>query len=127
MKDVNPTAHDMKALIRPLVSLHNKCEKAQQKCQPGTWQHARLQHNREALSYALAHLRQEVPSLQSPTIAEQQAMKQTLENLCDVTEQALQKSTSGTASHTLLCNRLRALRVAASVLHTPFSDTEIDP
>lgn len=127
MKDVNPTAHDMKALIRPLVSLHNKCEKAQQKCQPGTWQHARLQHNREALAHALERLRQEGPSLQSPTIAEQQAMKHTLENLCDVTEQALQKSTSGTASHSLLRNRLQALQAAASVLHTPFSDTEIDP
>ncbi len=50
----NQPTTDLQEALRPITSLLNKSEKAQQKLSPATWQHAMLEKNIKALHIAVA-------------------------------------------------------------------------
>lgn len=97
---------------RPIASLLSKSEKAMQKLATGTWQHAMLQNNIQALQIAAELMSGQPvkPDRFSPD--ELQDAHQALASMIDKTEKAQPRFPSGTSQHTLLRNRLQALQTA---------------
>lgn len=100
---------------RPLDSLISKSEKALAKVSPGTWQHTMLEDNVRALRIAIALMDDEsaIPALDP---AEAGAALRAFASMERRTEQALAKFSAGTSQHTLLTNRLAALRAAGALI-----------
>ncbi len=102
--------------LRPLASLIGKSEKAQRKLAPGTWQHAMLRDNLKALRLAVALLD---PAAEKPgdlAPADLQDALRAFESMIDKTAKVQPKFAPGTSQHTLLRNRLQALRLAAATI-----------
>ncbi|MBE2181359.1 MAG: hypothetical protein IAE97_12900 [Chthoniobacterales bacterium] len=98
--------------LRPIASLISKSEKAQRKLAPGTWQHAMLQDNLEALHMASALLRGEIDDAKSIPQADLQKALKAFASMIDRTAKSQEKFSPGTSQHTLQRNRLAALRTA---------------
>ena len=95
--------------LRPLASLISKSAKAQQKLAPGTWQYKMLDDNLRALRRALALL-----SGKPGAPGDLPEARRALAAMIARTAKALVKFPPGTSQHSLLRNRLRALRRAAA-------------
>lgn len=98
--------------LPPIASLISKSEKAQQKLAPGTWQHAMLQDNLEALHMASALLHGEPGRSGKFARADLQKALKALDSMRGRTAKSQEKFPPGTSQHTLLRNRLAALRAA---------------
>lgn len=112
--------------LRVIAAITDQSEKAQGKFAPGSAQHT-LQKNRiHALRVAAALIRQELgggPAEAHSKEALEQA-RAPLASLIHKSEKALTKLTPGTWQHTRLANNLRALHLAAPLLHTALGDAE---
>lgn len=102
-------------ILRPLVSLRSKSEKARRKLAPGTWQHALLQGNVAALRIACTLLADPGPPNRFGREELQDALR-SLGTMIDRTEAALATFARGTSQHTLQSNRLRALAAAQAAV-----------
>ena len=112
----NNPADEPQAALRPIASLIGKSEKAQHKLEPGTWQHSRLQNNLKALRIASALIEK---AKGVAGIFSQDDLKEALEavvSMMNTTEKSRQKFATGTSQHTLLHNRLEALRTAKTLI-----------
>ena len=97
-------------ILRPITSLIGKSEKAIQKLATGTWQHTMLQGNIDALRLAADLLNGEKDGVCG---RDQKELREALHSLSAMivrTEKAQVKFPPGTPHHTLLKNRLDALR-----------------
>lgn len=110
MDDLTP--EDLEEVLRPLVSLISKSEKAQQKLKPGTWQHTMLSKNLKALHLAVALMTGGEAKKPGFTRDELEESVQALGSMIGKAEKAQAKFALGTSHHTLQSNRLRALRSA---------------
>ena len=103
---------DREKALAPLRSLISKSEKAQQKLAPGTLQHAMLRDNLKALRIALALLTHETETSDRFTAEDLRQALMALAAMIRRTEQAQGKFAPCTSQHSLLRNRLKALRIA---------------
>ncbi len=110
------TADDVQEALRPIASLISKSEKAQQKLAPGTWQHTMLGDNLRALRIASALMDKETGDADTFTRDDVRAALRAFASMLRKTEEAQAKFSPGTSQYTLLRNRLKALRVALSLL-----------
>jgi len=103
--------------LKPIFSLISKCEKAIQKVAPGTWQHSMLETNLKALHIAHA-LMKEGPRITARfTQNELDDARLSMASMIAKTVEAQAKFASGTSQHTLLRNRLSALKVALALIN----------
>lgn len=117
----NYTTDELREVLRPIASLLSKSEKAQRKLVPGTWQHAMLQTNLEALRIASALLNREADETNDFTRDELQEALHTLASMIRKAETVQMKFSPGSSQHTLQRNRLRALRTAEALMKTELS------
>jgi hypothetical protein len=121
MTEKNLTTEERLAALRPIASLISKSEKAMSKLTPQTWQHSMLKENIAALRVASlliqgkagnshAVLRETLEETLSPMAA-----------MIDKAEKAFVKYLPGTSQHSLLRNRLSALRMARDLLQSRLS------
>lgn len=101
---------------RPIASLISKSEKAVLKLTPETWQHTMLTDNLKALHMGAALLNQTGGETDSFSQAEMEAALHAFASMIAKTEAAQPKFAPGTAQHTLLKNRLSALRLTADLI-----------
>ena len=97
---------------RPITSLISKSEKALQKLAPGTWQHRMLGDNLRALHIALTLMAKQGRETDHFTRHDLEEALGALARMISRTDDARSKFSPGASQHTLLRNRLRALRVA---------------
>ena len=116
---VDPAQSDALAAARaPIASLISKSEKAQQKLAPGAWQHTMLQNNLRALRLASA-LMNPPPGPASGTLPrfDAAALEQALAALASMIARTEKpRFAPGTPQHTLQRNRLKALRLAETIV-----------
>jgi hypothetical protein len=104
---------EVREALEPLASLISKSEKASRKLAPETWQYSMLQDNVKALRLASALIVGGIQSEAPPTRDDLDQTRGAIESMIAKTEGAQSKFSAGTSQHTLLLNRLKALRVAA--------------
>ena len=112
----NYTKDELQEALRPIASLINKSEKAQQKLAPGTWQHSMLQNNINALHIASALMNQDTQEADSFTQADLHEALRAFASMISRADKAQAKFTPGTSQHTLQTNRLKALRIAVALI-----------
>lgn len=112
----NYTADDLQEALRPMASLISKSEKALRKLTPGTWQHTMLQDNLKALHCASALMNKDDSDINNFTQDDSQEALRAFASMINKTEKAQVKFSPGTSQHTLLRNRLKALRIASSFI-----------
>ena len=112
----NYTTDDLKEVLRPIASLISKPEKAQQKLAPGTWQHTMLRNNLKALHMAFELMSKEADHTSSFTRDDLQEALGAFASMISKTDKAQAKFAPGTSQHTLLRNRLKALRTAEALI-----------
>lgn len=112
----NYTTNELQAALRPIASLINKSEKAQQKLAPGTWQHAMLRDNLKALHHAFVLMKKDTNDTKKFTRDEFQEAIRAFATMISKTEKAQAKFLPGTSQHTLQRNRLKALRIAEALI-----------
>ncbi len=110
------TADDLQAALRPIASLISKSEKALQNLKSGTWQHAMLRDNLKALHCASALIHKGTRDMTDLTRDDLPEALEAITSMINKTEKAQTKFTPGTSQHTLLQNRLKALRIAVSLI-----------
>lgn len=101
---------------RPLASLIRKSEKARRHLAPGSWQHAMLQANLKALHMAFDLMRKARAGAKRATAGELREALQAMTSMIGRTRKAQAYCAPGTSPHTLLRNRLKALRIAKALL-----------
>ena len=109
---------DTTEVLRPLVSLISKSEKALQKLTPGTWQHSMLRDNLKALHIASILMSNRTDPSDRWTRDDLQESLQALASMIGKTEKAKARFSPGTSQHTLLRNRLKSLRLAQQLIQT---------
>jgi len=103
--------------LKPIFSLISKSEKALQKVAPGTWQHSMLEANLKALHITRA-LMKEGPQIKARFMQnELDDARRSMASMIAKTEEAKAKFSSGTSQHTLLRNRLSALKAALASIN----------
>lgn len=107
---------DLREAHGPIASLISKSEKAQQKLAPGTWQHSMLRDNLKALRVASALMSPKARDVDGYSQDDLRDALGALASMIDRTEHALEKFSPGTSQHSLLRNRLGALRVAEALV-----------
>jgi hypothetical protein len=112
----NYTSDDLQESLRPIASLISKSEKAFQKLKPGTWQHTMLRDNLKALHHASALISQDASSANNLAQKDLPEATRSLDSMINRAEKALAKFLPGTSQHTLQRNRIKALRVALSLI-----------
>jgi hypothetical protein len=107
---------DFAEVLRPIVSLVGKSEKAQQKLMPGTWQHTMLGDNLQALRIASNLMTKEGNDAVSFAPDELRKAKRALDSMIKRSETAQRMFLPGTSQHTLQRNRLRSLCFAYDLI-----------
>ncbi|MBX7104726.1 MAG: hypothetical protein K1X57_11640 [Gemmataceae bacterium] len=120
------TAEELQEVRRPLASLLSKSEKARQKLAPGKWQHTMLGDNVRALRVALALMNEAPSGTRSITRADLQDALRVLAMVIVKAGQAQAKFSPGTSQHTLQRNRLKALRMAESLVSAELAGSAPD-
>ena len=113
-----PATDDTTEVLRPLVSLISKSEKALQKLTPGTWQHSMLRDNLKALHIASILMSNRTDPSDRWTRDDLQESLQALASMIGKTVKAKARFSPGTSQHTLLRNRLKSLRLAQQLIQT---------
>ncbi|MDB6057076.1 MAG: hypothetical protein JWO95_920 [Verrucomicrobiales bacterium] len=111
------TTNELQEAIRPITSLINKSEKAQQKLTPGTWQHTMLQENLTALHLALALMSGTKNGVAVPRQEDLQAALRAFAAMTNKSKKAQAKFAPGTSHYTLQRNRLKAFRTAKALIN----------
>ena len=106
------TDDEKAAALFPIASLISKSEKAQQRVAPGTWQYSMLQNNLNALNMAVCLIRNDSTRLSPFAKDDLEDAQVAVTSMIDRSKNAQAKLGSGTSSHTLLVNRIRALSIA---------------
>lgn len=104
--------------LRPIASLISKSEKAQRRVMPGTWQYAMLRDHLQALRLAHELMTRGAGHSGHWTRDDLLAALQALASMIGRTEGVQTRFSPGTAQHTLLRNRLNALRIARTLIQT---------
>ena len=104
------------ALRKPIASLISKSEKAQQKLAPGTWQHTMLRDNLKALHIASVLMNRKADDTGNLIKDDLREALRAFASMASKTEKAQAKFSPGTSQHTLQRNRLKALRIAGSLI-----------
>lgn len=112
----NYTKDELQEALRPIASLINKSEKAQQKLTLGTWQHTMLRNNIKALRIASALMNKGTQDTDSFTQDDLQEALRAVASMISKADKAQAKFTPGTSQHTLQTNRLKALRIAEALI-----------
>jgi hypothetical protein len=107
---------ELQAALQPIESLISKSEKAQQKLALGTWQHTMLRDNLKALHIASALLNKETGKTHSFAQDDLKEAVRVFASIISKTQKAQAKFSPGTAQHTLLQNRLKALLVSQTLI-----------
>src|SRR4051794_23570296 len=95
------TTEDLKHARRPIASLISKSEKAQRNLVEGTWQHAMLKENLNALHIASALMNQEIDAAAKFTREDLQHALRALVAMMSRTEKTLAKFSPGTSQYSL--------------------------
>lgn len=103
------------AQLAPIASLLSKSEKALQKLSAGTWQHKLLRDNLASLRIAHA-LMEDSAAAQHLTPTQLAEAVTRLAEMAAKSLQAQPKFAPGSAQHTLLQNRIAALRTAEKLV-----------
>ena len=111
-----PAADELQDALRPITSLIIKSEKAQQKMTSERWQYRMLQNNLNALRHACALMNQDKNTADYFTREDSRESLNALASMISKTEKAQEKFSPGTSQHTLLRNRLNALRLAEALI-----------
>ena len=111
----NCTTEELEKARRPIASLISKSEKAQQKLVSGTWQHTMLRDNIKALRIAFALMNKETNVTDHFTRDELEEALHAFDAMMSRADKAQSKFSPGTSQHTLLRNRLKALRIAEAL------------
>ncbi|HMP91082.1 MAG TPA: hypothetical protein PJ991_12835 [Kiritimatiellia bacterium] len=111
-----PENDEVQQALRPIASLISKSEKAQQKVAPGTWQHAMLRDNLNALHIASELMTKTTDDTDRWTRDDLHAVLQAFVSMIGKTEKARARFSPGTSQHTLQRNRLKALRIAKELI-----------
>ena len=101
---------EVRAALAPVASLIGKSEKAMRKLREGTWQNAMLRDNLKALRLADTLMRG--AGAAHIHVADFPAALAALDDMLRRSEQAQERFAAGTAQHSLLRNRIRALHIA---------------
>ncbi len=112
----NYTPDAIQEALRPIASLISKSQKAQQKLAPGTWQHTMLRDNLKALHIALALMNPAADDQNNFTQDDLQQALRALASMISRTEKSQAKFAPGTSQHSLQRNRLKALRIAETLI-----------
>ena len=112
----NYTTDELQEEFRPIASLTSKSEKAQQKLTPGTWQHTMLRDNLKALHIASALMNRETDDTNSFARDDLREALRAFASMISKSEKAQAKFSPRTSQHTLLRNRLKALRMAEGLI-----------
>jgi hypothetical protein len=107
---------ESKQARQPIVSLISKSEKAQQKLAPGTWQHTMLRDNLKALRIGLVLMTEETKDSERIPPNDLEEALHAFSKIIGKIESSQPKFSPGTSQHTLLQNRLKALRVAEALV-----------
>ncbi len=110
------TTDELQEALRPIASLISKAEKAQQKLASGTWQHTMLRDNLKALHIASALMNKEIDDTDDFTRNDLHEALRAFASMISKAEKAQAKFLPGTSQHTLQRNRLKALRLAESLI-----------
>ena len=110
------TADEIREALRPIASLIGKSEKAQGKLAPETWQHAMLRDNLLALRISSALMDPEKAGADRFAPDDFKQALPALVSMIGRTEKAHEKFAAGTSQHSLLRNRLKALRIAEALV-----------
>jgi hypothetical protein len=110
------TEDDLQAARPPIASLISKSEKAQRRLAPGTWQYTMLGDNLKALHIASAVMNDATGDTDGFAPDDLQEALRALTSMIDRTEKAQVKFPLGTSQHSLLRNRLKALRIAEALI-----------
>ncbi len=116
------TRTEVQEALRPIGSLINKSEKAQQKLTPGTWQHTMLGDSLKALHIARALMTDESGAADSFTSDDLREALGTLASLIGRTADTKTKFAPGTSQHSLQANRLKALRIAEATVQAALAE-----
>lgn len=100
--------------LRALASLISKCEKAQQRLAPEKWQHTKLEKNVKSLRVGYALIKADSDA--QFTRDELDEALRALASLAATTEKVQAKFALGTSQHSLLRNRLAALKQAKAAI-----------
>jgi hypothetical protein len=106
------TTDELEEALRPIASLISKSKKAQERLVPGTWQHTMLEDNLKALHIAFALMNKEANGADNFTRDDLHQAVRAFASMISKTEKAQAKFSPGTSQHSLLRNRLKALRMA---------------
>jgi len=120
----NHTTDEVKESLRPITSLINKSEKALQKLKPGTWQHTMLRDNLKALQCASVLMSKDTGNTDNFTRDELLEVLRVLTSIIERVEKSQVKFLPGTSQHALQRNRLKALRIAASLVTKSFREKD---
>lgn len=110
------TAEEAHEALAPTASLLNKSEKARQRVAPGTWQHAMLEDNINALRSALELIGDPSSGPGDVATGSLEEALRALDSMIARIEDTQMKSSPGTSQHSLQRTRLKALRIARSAV-----------
>lgn len=113
---VNTLTDDLPGILRPIVSLISKSEKAQRKLAPGSWQYTMLRDNLRALRLALGLMTGVAVGSARVVPDDVRDALRALASMISKTRKAQATFKAGMSQHTLLRNRLKALRAAEKAL-----------
>jgi hypothetical protein len=102
--------------LAPLASLLAKSEKAQGRVRSGSWQHSMLESNIRALRIASALMAPHAGRIDSFGTAELEGALLAVVSMIGKSQDAQGRFATGTPQHSLLRNRMHALRVAESFI-----------
>lgn len=113
---MNPRTGDLQDALRTVASLISKCDKAQRKLAPGTWQHTMLRNNLQALRVASALFSEHPADADGFTRSDLEDALRAVASMAGKAERAEVSFSPGTSQHTLQRNRLKALRMAQNLI-----------
>jgi hypothetical protein len=111
-----PAADALREALRAIASLISKSEKTQRKLTPGTWPHTMLRDNLNALRLASALMSKGPRDADGFAPDDLRKARRGCAAMIGKSERALAKFPPGTSPHTLLRNRLKALRMAETFI-----------
>jgi len=112
---------DLQEARRALASLLHKCERAQEKLAPGTWQWTSMKNTVRAARVALS-LAAKAPETNDFTAEDLEEARQTLSSALQKSEKARQKTAPGTPQQPLIKNRISALRAALPLIESAIAE-----
>jgi hypothetical protein len=112
----NHPIDELQEARRPIASLISKSEKAQRKLAPGTWQHTMLRDNLKALHISSALMNNGTNETDKSTRDDLQEALRAFALMISRTEKSQANFSPGTSQHTLQRNRLKALRIAETLI-----------